>query len=205
MSRPSDRSHEHRLGMLRQEIAIANQVVASQKAVFEVLEGFEMIQGLQAPRRSTRAFRGGSGRVDHVVVPAARAGRRIRFERLDDEGSVDDRAAAISSDYATRISSGVTRSSRAPRSSYNPPPYRPSSPVPPPYSRRDIDVIPLSRIQTSSGSFSIGGDMDFKVRATDRGGYRDLLLHDCLSHLERRQQELRQFTGRAYWLQKEVR
>jgi len=44
----------------------------------------------------------------------------------------------------------------------------------------------------------------FKVSPTDPGGFRDLLLQECLQHLHRRNREFSEFQSQAVQLEKEV-
>ncbi|KAF4125467.1 Mg2+ and Co2+ transporter CorA [Geosmithia morbida] len=77
----------------------------------------------------------------------------------------------------------------------------------PPYRRQGAasNTNPYTQMADYDFESSLDEHANFKIRATDPGGFRSVFLQECLQHLDRREREFDQMQGQASYLEIENR
>ncbi|KAK3317448.1 hypothetical protein B0T19DRAFT_434993 [Cercophora scortea] len=172
-TKPSDRSHEHRLGLLEQEISIIQKTIDAQLGIYDdAIKASQLQSSVAGPPIHHRDHRGApAGRTGFLAPDMRNRPNMPRApEYLPQNSPFEPR------EYPTR----VQERSREPQG-----PYYYGAP------ERATNWDETRAVEFLEGvGESFAG---FRLAATDPGGYRDLFLLECLQLLARRAGEFYEF------------
>lgn len=184
-NKPSDRSHERKLGLLKQELSVITKTLDGQNRIFDSLDkefkpqvmrneymaspdnpniGYEYTRSWVDPRsrRETSRFRSSPRDIE---IPLRSPMHHVEYPRHYEYA----RSRYHDNDTSTRTHVGHY--------------------VEDPYVYHD----------------SAQSNPDFKLAPTDVGGFRKLFAEECFRHIERRRREFGEFRYQATLLEEEVR
>lgn len=228
LTKRSDRSLQDRIGLLKQEVSIISQTIESQSHIFELIASC-----LQDWRRGTGktpqtvyppsgfgqpgytpsgfgppAYSGmGQPAYSGYGAPGYASGHASGYGNKGNNPFTPPPYNPFAPDPYNVIGSGPVFPYNTAASYAGPVGGKPTVKSRAPFTRRpggtgnfdDFDVdLPFDN---GLNEFSA----DFKLRSTDPGGFRDLLLQECLAQLAQRANEFSQFQAHAYQLDELVR
>jgi hypothetical protein len=187
-TKPSERSFEHRINLLKQEATIINRIVTKQRRIFAALTPAD---GMQEP---------------FIITTLTPTGPAPKKRALDEGGDYYQSYGSASKDPNNRdiyiererdqarlMSVEAQRSrSRAPsvHEGYSPHHLRYDDTSPP--------LLPYDGVAPPAREY-------YRLSATQPGGLRDLLTTDCLSLIDRRNTTFSELFPYANYLQEYVR
>ncbi|RYO78437.1 hypothetical protein DL766_001500 [Monosporascus sp. MC13-8B] len=185
-SKPSDRSREYRISLLMEEISVVQRIIDAQTSVFQSLLSFAPETGrgegpgvLDEPSRGT------------YLTPVHHTDSRHRSKESSDTiyYARESTRPRMRSDY---------REGPTEHSSYDPSSSQIRSRARS-YEREEPTAYYYDEILTYVAA---NPPTDFKLASTDPGGYRVLLLNECLQFLAGRERDFSGFRGWASFLEK---
>ncbi|KAI3318826.1 hypothetical protein HD806DRAFT_539853 [Xylariaceae sp. AK1471] len=179
-TKPSDRSMQHRISLLKQELAIIENTVAAQRRIFTAIIT-SLLKSQSSPAKEVRAIRTYSPSMHMSSNPIA------------------------TSEYGEKVASVATEATYV-----SSPPEEHMSRPPPPYERRggyghdenrhlNHDRSGASHYHRSHmvESSLLDPDESYKLSPTYPGGFRYLLAGDCAAFLEKRLRDFEEYDFQA--------
>ncbi|OIW34428.1 hypothetical protein CONLIGDRAFT_566188 [Coniochaeta ligniaria NRRL 30616] len=179
-TKPSERSFEHRINLLKQETTVINRIVGKQRRIFAAL----------APSDRLR-----ESLTINLVNTSGPAPKKRALDEGDYYQSYQAQPSGRSREYAEREREQVAMASHEPHRGYSRAPTVHESYAPPHERRHWVEAVPVD------GDFGTAAKEYYRLSPTRPGGFRDLLTTDCLALIDRRYTAFNELFPYANYLQ----